>query len=164
MKATVYIESSVISYLTSQPSRDVVTAARQAITVEWWEERRAQYEIFISALIEDEISQGDPKAAERRLALVDDIPALDITDRANVLAKDLIAQGAVPKSGEEDALHIGVATVAGMDYLLTWNFRHINNAETKGAIAKVVQQHGFVCPVLCSPEELSEASPQTNQQ
>nr|VFK15202.1 MAG: PIN domain [Candidatus Kentron sp. LPFa]VFK30948.1 MAG: PIN domain [Candidatus Kentron sp. LPFa] len=154
MRATVYVESSVISYLTSRPSRDVVTAARQAITAQWWDERRDQYEVFISALVEDEIAQGNPKAAERRLALVDDIPALDITNQSNTLAKDLVAQGAAPKNSEEDALHIGIATAAGMDYLLTWNFKHINNVETKAAIAKVVRRHGFTCPVLCSPEEL----------
>nr|VFJ44038.1 MAG: hypothetical protein BECKDK2373C_GA0170839_100741 [Candidatus Kentron sp. DK]VFJ53518.1 MAG: hypothetical protein BECKDK2373B_GA0170837_104239 [Candidatus Kentron sp. DK] len=154
MKATVYIESSVISYLMARPSRDMVTAARQAITVEWWNEHRERYELYLSALVEDEISQGDPRAVERRLASTDGIPVLDITDQANILAKDLIARGVVPKGSEEDALHIGIATAAGMDYLLTWNFKHINNAETKGAIADVIERHGFICPVLCSPEEL----------
>lgn len=154
MAATVYIESSVISYLASRPSRDLVIAARQAITIEWWEVRRRQYDVFISTLVEDEISKGDPIAAQTRLALIDGIPALDITDEANTLAKDLIAFGAVPKNSEEDALHIGIAAAAGIGYLLTWNFKHINNAETKQAIAKVIERHGFVCPVLCSPEEL----------
>lgn len=154
MTATVYIESSVISYLASRPSRDLVIAARQAITAEWWDARRQQYDVFISTLVEDEISKGDPKAAQTRLALVDEIPALDVTAQANALAKDLIALGAVPENSEEDALHIGIAAAAGIDYLLTWNFKHINNAETKQAIATVIERHGFVCPVLCSPEEL----------
>jgi len=154
MTATVYIESSVISYLASRPSRDLVIAARQAITAEWWDARRHQYDLFISTLVEDEISKGDPKAAQTRLAFVDEIPALDITDQANALAKDLVALGAVPKNSEDDALHIGIAAAAGIDYLLTWNFKHINNAETKQAIATVVERHGYVCPVLCSPEEL----------
>lgn len=79
---------------------------------------------------------------------------MDITDQASALAKNLIALGAVPKNSEEDALHIGIAAAAGMDYLLTWNFKHINNAETRQAIATVIEHHGFVCPVLCSPEEL----------
>ena len=79
---------------------------------------------------------------------------MDITDQANALAKDLIAFGALPKNSEVDALHIGIAAAAGIDYLLTWNFKHINNAETKGAINAVIERHGFVCPVLCSPEEL----------
>ena len=151
---TVYVESSVISYLASRPSRDLVTAARQTITLEWWEERRRQCEVYISTLVEEEISRGDASAAKRRLAYVVEIPALEVTDQASVLAKDLLKQGAVPKNSAEDALHIGIAAATGMEYLLTWNFKHINNAETKTMIAKVIEAHGFVSPVLCSPEEL----------
>ena len=154
MSVTVYVESSVISYLASRPSRDLVTAARQTITLEWWEERRRQCEVYISTLVEEEISRGDSSAANRRLAYVAEIPALEVTDQANTLAKDLLKQRAVPKSSAEDALHIGIAAATGMEYLLTWNFKHINNAETKTMIAKVIEAHGFVSPVLCSPEEL----------
>ena len=151
---TVYVESSVIGYLASRPSRDLVTAARQTITLEWWEERRSQCEVYISTLVEEEISRGDSSAAKRRLAYVAEIPALEVTDQANTLAKALLKQRAVPKNSAEDALHIGIAAAAGMEYLLTWNFKHINNAETKTMIAKVIEAHGFVSPVLCSPEEL----------
>lgn len=154
MLATVYIESSVISYLTSRPSRDLVTAARQTITVEWWEERRSKYEMYISALVEEEISRGDPQASKLRLSVVEEIPALDVSEEAKNLAKDLLKFGAIPANSEEDALHIGIAAANGIDFLLTWNFKHINNAETKEAIIKVVEHHGFVCPTLCSPEEL----------
>lgn len=151
---TVYVESSVISYLASRPSWDLVTAARQTITLEWWEERRRQFEVYISTLVEEEISRGDSSAAKRRLAYVAEIPALEVTDQANTLAKDLLRQRAIPKNSAEDALHIGIAAATGMEYLLTWNFKHINNAETKTMIAKVIEAHGFVSPVLCSPEEL----------
>ena len=154
MGATVYVESSVISYLASRPSRDLIAAARQTITAEWWEERRHRYEVYISVLVEDEISQGNPDAAAKRLAIVEGLPALDITDEAKAIAKDLIKQGAIPRNSEEDALHIGISAAAGMEFLLTWNFKHINNTETKAAIVKVVEAHGFVCPFLCSPEEL----------
>ena len=154
MSVTVYVESSVISYLASRPSRDLVTAARQTITLEWWEERRRQCEVYISTLVEEEISRGDSSAAKRRLAYVAEIPALEVTDQANTLAKDLLEQRAAPKSSAEDALHICIAAATGMEYLLTWNFKHINNAETKTMIAKVIEAHGFVSPVLCSPEEL----------
>lgn len=154
MVSTVYIESSVISYLTSRPSRDLVTAARQAITVEWWDDRKSGYEVYISALVEEEISCGDPHASSLRLSIVEGIPALDISEEAKNLAKDLVRFEAIPRNSEEDALHIAIAAANGMDFLLTWNFKHINNAETKEAIAKVVESHGLVCPVLCSPEEL----------
>ena len=158
MKPTVYIESSVISYLASRPSRDVVIAGRQAISHEWWENHRQRFELRVSALVEEEISRGDTLAAERRIAWIEDIPSLVISDQATALAELLLAQGAVPKGSEEDALHIGIAAAQGVDYLLTWNFKHINNAEMRSVITKVVESQGFVCPQLCSPEELGGIS------
>jgi hypothetical protein len=154
MPTTVYIESSIISYLTSRPTRDVVVNARQAITNEWWKERRSAYEIYISVLVEQEISAGDPEAAAKRLEAVSGIPSLSITDYAQSLAATLIAEKAVPPNSVEDALHIAIAATQGAEFLLTWNFKHINNAETKTLISRVVESAGYVCPILCSPEEL----------
>ncbi|MES9903736.1 MAG: type II toxin-antitoxin system VapC family toxin [Sedimenticola sp.] len=131
MNATVYIESSVVSYLTSQTSRDLVTAARQAITTEWWNDQRSKYDAYVSALVEEENSHGDPDAADRRLSAIKEIPALDISEQASALAKELIRLEAIPENSEEDALHIGIAASSGIDYLLTWNFKHLNNAEPK---------------------------------
>ncbi|WP_295426995.1 type II toxin-antitoxin system VapC family toxin [uncultured Thiodictyon sp.] len=154
MPASVYIESSIISYLTSRPSRDVVRAGRQAITSDWWIKSRSQYEVFISALVEEEISGGDPMAAAKRLEAVAEIPSIIVTSEAQSLADALMAARAVPDNSIRDALHIAIAATQGIEYLLTWNFRHINNAETKALIARVVEADGWVCPVLCSPEEL----------
>lgn len=154
MRAKVYVESSVISYLASRPSRDLIVAARQAVTAEWWDHRRSRFDLFVSALVEEEIARGDPAVAAKRLEIAHDIPALDISDRAKALAKRLLERGAVPAGSEEDALHIAIAAAAGVNYLLTWNFKHINNAETKEQIVEVVESHGFACSTLCSPEEL----------
>jgi hypothetical protein len=154
MKPIVYLESSVISYLTARPSRDVVIAGRQAITLDWWENHRQRFELRVSVLVEEEISQGNAEAAQRRLELIQDIPNLMISDAATELAELLIQQGAVPEGSEEDALHIAIAAAQGVDYLLTWNFKHINNATTRTLIAKTVESYGFACPLLCSPEEL----------
>lgn len=154
MSASVYIESSIISYLTSRPSRDVVKAGRQAITSDWWLHSKSQYEVYISALVEEEISGGDPTAAAKRLEAVANIPSILITFEAQLLADALVASKAVPDNSIRDALHIAIAATQGIDYLLTWNFKHINNAETKTLIAHVVEADGWVCPVLCSPEEL----------
>ena len=154
MKPTVYIESSVISYLVSKPSRDVVIASRQAISLDWWENHRHRFELRISILVEDEIKQGDPEAAKLRIAKVAETKSLSISDEATKVAALLLSRGAIPKGSEEDALHIGIAATQGVDYLLTWNFRHINNAETKKAIVGLVESCGFVSPQLCSPEEL----------
>lgn len=154
MTETVYIESSVVSYFTARPSRDVVITARQAITASWWDDHKFKYEAFISGLVIQEISKGDEDAAQRRLKAVEGIPLLGTSEEALKLAEDLMAQGAVPSNSEGDALHIGIAAAAGVNFLLTWNFKHINYAHTKVLIASVIEAHGFVCPILCSPEEL----------
>jgi predicted nucleic acid-binding protein len=154
MNASIYIESSIISYLTSRPSRDVVKAGRQTITSEWWLRHRNKFEVYISALVEEEISSGDPVAAAQRIQAVTDIPSVAITPEAESLAQALVASRAIPANSVRDALHIAVAATQGVDYLLTWNFKHINNAETKALIARVVEANGLECPVLCSPEEL----------
>jgi len=154
MVESVYVESPVISYLVARTSRDVVITARQTITGKWWTERRAEFDLYISALVLQELGRGDSEAAKRRLKAVGEIPLLATSPESQSLAEELVAQGAIPANSEEDALHIGLAAAAGIDFLLTWNFKHIYNAHTKVAITSVVESHGFVCPILCSPEEL----------
>ena len=151
---SVYIESSVISYITARPSRDVVTSARRAITIEWWETYRDLFDVFISELVLEEIGTGDLQAASNRLAIVENIPVLVATDSAKELAKALIVENAIPASSAEDALHISIAAVQGIDFLLTWNFKHINNANMRDKITQVVNRLNFRSPILCSPEEL----------
>lgn len=150
----VYIESSVISYMVARPSRDLVVSARQALTIEWWKLKRKQYKVYISELVLEEIAAGDPSAAQKRLNIVENIISLEATLEAKELASLLLSEGAVPENSPEDALHIGLAAAQGADYLLTWNFKHINNASTRKIIAKVIESQGFISPILCSPEEL----------
>lgn len=138
----------------SQPSRDIVAAARQQVTHEWWEEGRYQFDLYISALVLAEARGGDPVAAEKRLDALKEIPVLGISEEAENLAVALVEVGPIPESYSEDALHIALATTNGMDYLLTWNFHHINNARLKRDIAGVAEENGYECPVICSPEEL----------
>ena len=154
MRPIVYIESSIISYLTARPSRDVVTASRQAITAEWWRDRKGFFEVYISALVVEEISGGDPIAAAQRLRAVAGIASLETTEQAETLSEILLQSKAVPANSARDALHIAIAATQGVQFLLTWNFKHINNAETRALIARVVVESGWQCPVLCSPEEL----------
>jgi hypothetical protein len=158
MKPIVYIESSVISYLVSRPNRDVVIAGRQAISHDWWNNHRYRFNLRVSSLVEEEIGRGDPLVAERRLKIIEDIPLLSISDEAVNLANALITKSVVPENSKEDALHISIAAAQGVDFLLTWNFKHINNAEKKSAISLLVDSFGFVCPQICSPEELGENS------
>lgn len=156
VKRTVYIESSVISYCASIISRDLVTAARQAITQDWWNTQLAYYNAFVSPVVEREISLGDQEAAKRRLQLIAAMPSLRITSEAQQTAEGLLNAGLLPPGSVDDALHIAVAAAHGMDYLLTWNFKHINNASTKNRIFRFIENSGYECPVLCSPEELGD--------
>jgi len=135
-------------------SQDVVAAARQAITRDWREHSRRWFEVYVSVLVVEESLAGDPDAAVQRAQTIVGLSVLEVTDAAQDLAGDLIEQGLVPKTSVEDALHIALATVHGMDFLLTWNFRHINNAQTKARIRTAVETAGYECPVMCSPEEL----------
>lgn len=153
-KAKIYIETSVISYLTARPSRDLITAAHQQITHEWWENYAPQYALFISQLVVQEVTAGDARAAVQRLQVLNGLPLLAMQEAGRVLARLLIQQGSLPVKAVEDALHIAIATTHGMDYLLTWNCKHIANATTRKAITQICEAQGYESPVICTPEEL----------
>ena len=154
MNKSVYIESSVISYLTARPSRDLVIAGHQAVTAEWWDSRRLHYDVYVSPLVVEEISAGDASAAKERLRVIADIPSVAIAAEAESLAFLLLASNAIPANSARDALHIAIAATQGIDCLITLNFRHINNASTRIMVTSAVSDFGLACPVLCSPEEL----------
>ncbi len=151
---TVYVETSILSYLTARPARDLLAAARQQMTREWWDSHRARFEVYVSPLVDQEARRGDADAARRRVEALGNLAMLEIVEEAYELAAALIAEGALPPSAEDDATHIALAAVHGMDYLLTWNCRHIDNAETKPIIRAVCTTHGYSCPEICTPEEL----------
>ena len=150
----VYLETSFVGYLTSRPSRDLLVAAHQQITHEWWEKRRSDFELFISRIVIDESSAGDEDAAQERLTLLEQLPVLQLSAEAIELAKAFVAEGVFPERASEDALHVAVAAVNGMDFLLTWNCRHIANAETVRATDAVCRANGYEMPEICTPEEL----------
>jgi hypothetical protein len=153
MKTRVYIETSVISYLNARPSRDLVVAAHQQISHEWWSTRH-EWELSISALVISEARAGDADAARRRLELLHGLPTLRLTDDALELAQRLLAGAALPEMAKEDALHIAVAAVHGTDYLLTWNCKHIANASKRPLIESICETAGYRPPIICTPEEL----------
>ena len=154
MKPKVYIETSVISYLTARPSRDLITAAHQQLTIDWWEDRRTDFDLYVSQLVVREANAGDEDAAKRRLDVIEQIPLLELNEEALNLAHSLVADGPLPKKASEDALHIAVAAVHGMDFLLTWNRKHIANAEMCNLITEVCRSQGYEPPITCTPEEL----------
>ncbi|MFH0939626.1 MAG: type II toxin-antitoxin system VapC family toxin [Planctomycetota bacterium] len=156
MKPKVYIETSIISYLIARPSNDIRVVANQNVTIEWWETRRLGFELFISEFVIAEASLGNPEAAKKRLEVMAEISELLVTDESRVLAKALIFEGPIPAKAEVDALHIAVAAVNGMEYLLTWNCTHIANAVIRPKIEKICRQQGVESPIICTPQELME--------
>ena len=154
MKPTIYIETSIVSYLTARLSNDIRVIANQKTTIEWWENRRLNFDVFISEFVAAEASQGHPEAAASRMAVIKDIPELDVTEEVRELGIALITDGPFPDNAKIDAYHIAVATVNGMDYLLTWNYRHIDNAETKPLIRRICLEYKYLYPEICTPQEL----------
>ena len=151
---TVYVETSIISYLTARPSRDVLAIARQQLTRQWWDTRSMHFDLIVSPLVEDEASRGDPTAASGRLQIIQSLRQIHPTSEVRSITKRLLMEGALPKKAADDALHIALAVFHEIDYLLTWNCRHIDNAQTKPVIRRLCHELGFHFPEICTPEEL----------
>jgi hypothetical protein len=154
MKLRVYLETTVPSYLTAWPSREVVMAGHQQTTREWWDTRRKDFDLFASQFVIDEAILGDSDAAKRRLEVLADVPLLDPSDDVYRLADSLVKRIPLPPKAVADSLHIAIATVNGMDYLLTWNCTHIANAALRANIENICRAAGYEPPVICTPEEL----------
>ncbi len=154
MKPKLYMETSVISYLAARPSKNQIIAGQQASTLRWWKEKRNKFHLFISKIVWTEASKGNAEAVQRRLKFIRSLPKLQINSRVARLARLLIAEKTVPPNAQDDATHIALGAVHGMEFLLTWNFTHINNPATEEQIRLVCHRHGSHCPVICSPDQL----------
>ena len=159
MPDRVYIETTVVSYLTARPSRDLIIAAHQQITHDWWETRRTSYELCVSELVLDEAGAGDAQAAQERLIVLQPLLVVETTTEAFELAEALLRAGALPSQAADDALHIAIAATKAIPYLLTWNCRHLANATMRPVIEAVCLAKGLKAPIICTPEELREATP-----
>ena len=154
MKPRVYLETTIPSYLTAWPSRDLVRAAHQQITRDWWDRRRAEFELHISQVVLRECQAGDATAAAERLKILQDLPLLEQTEEATRLAQALVDRVPLPERAAVDALHVAIAVVHGVDYLLTWNCTHIANATLRDPIESVCRENGYEPPAICTPDEL----------
>lgn len=159
MAERVYIETTVVSYLTARPSRDVVLAGHQQVTHDWWNTRRTHYELCVSELVLDEAGAGDAQAAQERLLVLQPMLVLETTTEAFELAEELLRAGALPSKAADDALHIAIAATKAIPYLLTWNCRHLANATMRPVIESVCIAKGLKAPIICTPEELLESMP-----
>lgn len=153
---SVYLETSVIGYLASRPSNDVVTAASQLVTRQWWDQHRHEYELFISPAVMAEANAGDPEAAKERSVFLDGLEVLEITDEAERLAETLQQRVPLPAKADVDALHIATAAINGITFLLIWNCKHIANPALRPIIEQVIRELGFRPPSICTPLELNE--------
>ena len=155
-KRKVHLETTIPSYLAAWPSRDLITAAHQQITREWWETRGPEFDLFVSALVIEEATAGDETASARRLEVIRDVPLLELTEEVVEFGTLLVKRGAIPEHHSEDALHVAVAVIHGMDYLLTWNLSHIAQAEARNRIESTCRTMEYDPPIICTPEELLE--------
>ena len=156
MKPKVYLETTIASYLAAKPSRDLIVAGNQELTREWWSERRERFDLYISQFVLDEVMEGDPDASKRRMEFLAGLNELEATKEAEYLTEKLLAEGVVPRKAATDAAHISIAAVHGMDFLLTWNCKHIANAQMLKKIYSVCEKAGFNFPLICTPAELME--------
>ncbi|MDE0220774.1 MAG: type II toxin-antitoxin system VapC family toxin [Spirochaetaceae bacterium] len=151
-----YIETTVISYLTARPARDVVVAGHQQSTRDWWETASRRFELVVSELVRQEAGIGDQDAARARFSILDSLATLDASAGSDGLSETLVRTAAVPHTAIRDAAHIAIAAANGVEYLVTWNFRHIANAVARPLIESACRTAGFEPPTICTPEELME--------
>ncbi|MBA4121957.1 MAG: type II toxin-antitoxin system VapC family toxin [Acidobacteria bacterium] len=156
MKPSVYIETTIISYLTAKPSRDLVTAAHQQITTEWWTDVRPQVDCYVSPFLIDEASRGDATYAQKRLDEVVDFTVLEVNEEIEDLAQQYFAALQIPEKAKIDAFHLAVAAWHKMDYLLSWNCKHIASGRVQKMMQEINARLGVHTPIACTPEELME--------
>lgn len=152
--ATAYIETTIPSYYTARNARSILQASRQLATREWWDGGCSGFELVTSTETLNEAGEGDREMAKARLELLRGIRILPVTEAAGELARALVSSGLVPAIASPDAVHIALASVYQIDFLVTWNFKHIANPHTRERMRTRINDSGFRMPVMCSPEEL----------
>jgi len=157
-----YIESTIPSYVVARPARDLLQAARQQLTRDWWDSQREKHELFTSQVVLDEIAFGEKAMAQLRLETLPAVPLLQVTDAVKELARKVLTSGLLPATLDRDATHIALASAYEMDILLSWNCRHIANAAIQTRLRRLVEAAGFTLPVICTPEELMENDNEQN--
>jgi hypothetical protein len=155
-KPVIYIETTVISYCAARPSREVVFAGHQAVTKQWWESDLPKFSAVISQVVLDEISDGDPKAAAKRLAVVAGMDVLRMNAEVELLAVEYFNELALPDAARADAFHLALATWHRVDYLTTWNCRHIASPRVRTLVQEINEARDLPTPAICTPEELLE--------
>jgi predicted nucleic acid-binding protein len=155
MSESVYIETSILGYLTARATKNLIIAANVEVTRDWWESRRNDFTLYISQVVLDEVAQGDAEIAVKRLELVQDLALLELNEDVKKLATQFLLKSNLSPKASDDAAHIAVATIYGLDYLLTWNCKHIANAQIQKKLSQISVEFGYELPTICTPYELS---------
>jgi hypothetical protein len=153
---TVYIETTIVSYLVADKNADAAATMRQEFTRLWWEHRRPWFACFISEEVIDEAGAGDPEQVRRRLEALRGMERLPINDAVGELAAAFLETGAMPRKAARDAVHLAVAACSGIDFLMTWNYRHLANAQILRRLSLEAEKAGWHLPYVCSPQQLME--------
>ncbi len=154
MSETIYIETSIFGHLTARPTDNLIVAANIKITQDWWNEHRSSFTLYASEIVENEAAKGDPTIAAQRLNLLQSLMLLELTEEAFELSQAFLSKSNLPPKASNDSLHIALATVYSIDYLLTWNCKHMANAQIQRKLAQISSELGYVLPVICTPYEL----------
>ncbi|MCO5053067.1 MAG: type II toxin-antitoxin system VapC family toxin [Verrucomicrobiae bacterium] len=152
----IYIESTIPSYIVARPAHDLLQAARQQLTKDWWEMKRGSHELYTSQVVLDEVAFGEPAMAQLRLKTLQSVPLLLATDEIKEVARKIQHSGLLPITADRDAVHIALASAYNLDILLSWNCRHIANAAIQTRLRRLMESAGFELPVICTPEELMD--------
>jgi hypothetical protein len=154
MSESIYIETSILGYLTARATKNLIIAANIEITRDWWESRRNDFTLYISQVVLDEVAQGDAEIASQRLKIIENLPLLELNENVKKLATQLLQKSNLPPKASDDTTHIAAATVYGLDYLLTWNCKHIANAQIQKKLSQISAECGYELPTICTPYEL----------
>jgi len=151
---TVYIETSIVSFLVADPSRDSILAAHQQLTRQWWQDQRSAYQCLVSDEVLREAARGDANQARLRLEALQNLPTLPITTEVENLADAILQSGSLPPAARSDAIHVAAATLVKVDFLLTWNCRHLANPHLQKQLRALMAARGLILPEICTPIEL----------
>jgi predicted nucleic acid-binding protein len=154
MTESVYIETSIIGYLTARSTKNLILAANIEVTRDWWESRRSAFTLYISQVVLDEVARGDTEIAAQRLDILSRLPLVELNKAVRDLSAQFLTRSNLPPKASDDAVHIAAATVHSLDYLLTWNCKHIANAQIQRKLAQISLDFGYQLPIICTPYEL----------
>ena len=156
MKPTLYLETTIVSYYVARPTDQLIVAAHQELTRQWWEQRLKGFRAYISQFVLDEVRDGDPIMVRKRLRALRGLERLPTVNTALELGRKLLLSGLFPRAAARDASHLSMAAAYGLQFLVTWNCRHLANARVFDRVWRICREAGYECPVVCTPEELME--------